>query len=195
MLVDRAPGPDTLVDRRRPYVRDLPALGATADHEGVHAVHVRDGHVDREAVTARGDEESDHLGQPRRPLAEPLDDGPGRRPDAHREERLRRPAASSPAPREGAPVAWLGVAAAAVAHRLFTARPTRVRATTAGTSSLAEPLAAALIGVLLPHEHLTAPAGAGCAPVLAGTVITCLPPLPRRRAPSPEDLGPSTGRA
>ena len=70
----------------------------------------------------------------------------------------------------------------AAAYWLFTAGLSRVRATTAGTLSLAEPLAAALIGVLVLHERLSPGAWAGCTLILAGMVVTCLPPLPRRRS-------------
>lgn len=78
-------------------------------------------------------------------------------------------------------IAWLGVATTALAYWLFTTGLTRVRATTAGTLSLAEPLAAALIGVLVLHERLSPTAWAGGALVLAGMVTMCLPPrlLPR----------------
>ncbi|MGP2439339.1 DMT family transporter [Streptomyces sp. JW3] len=78
-------------------------------------------------------------------------------------------------------IGWLGVATTAVAYWLFTAGLSRVRATTASTLSLAEPLAAALIGVFLLDERLTGSAWAGCALILAGMIVTCLPPLPRRR--------------
>ncbi len=78
-------------------------------------------------------------------------------------------------------IAWLGLATTAAAYWLFTAGLVRVKATTAGTLSLAEPLAAALIGVLLLHEHLSLLAWAGCALVLAGMITTCLPAMPRGR--------------
>ncbi|MFF7331773.1 DMT family transporter [Streptomyces sp. NPDC090306] len=71
---------------------------------------------------------------------------------------------------------WLGVTTTAVAYWLFTTGLTRVRATTAGTLSLAEPLAAALIGVLLLHERLSAVAWTGGALILAGMIVMCLPP-------------------
>jgi len=72
-------------------------------------------------------------------------------------------------------IGWLGAATTAAAYWLFTSGLTRVRATTAGTLSLAEPLAAALIGVLALHEHLSATAWAGCALILAGTAAACVP--------------------
>ncbi|MFD6275492.1 DMT family transporter [Streptomyces sp. NPDC060209] len=73
-------------------------------------------------------------------------------------------------------IAWLGVATTALAYWLFTTGLTQVRATTAGTLSLAEPLAAALIGVLLLHEHLSPVAWAGGALILTGMITMCLPP-------------------
>ncbi|MEU9271703.1 EamA family transporter [Streptomyces sp. NPDC048251] len=79
-------------------------------------------------------------------------------------------------------IAWLGVATTAAAYWLFTAGLVRVRATAAGTLSLAEPLAAALIGVLLLHEHLSPSAWAGCALILAGMITTCLPAMSRARS-------------
>jgi DME family drug/metabolite transporter len=79
-------------------------------------------------------------------------------------------------------IAWLGLVTTAAAYWLFTAGLARVRATTAGTLSLAEPLAAALIGVLLLHEHLSPAAWAGCALILAGMITMCLPTMPRGRS-------------
>ena len=73
-------------------------------------------------------------------------------------------------------IVWLGVATTALAYWLFTTGLTRVRATTAGTLSLAEPLAAALIGVLLLHEHLSPVAWTGGALILTGMITMCLPP-------------------
>ncbi|MGW6062281.1 DMT family transporter [Streptomyces sp. NPDC055189] len=73
-------------------------------------------------------------------------------------------------------IVWLGVVTTALAYWLFTTGLTRVRATTAGTLSLAEPLAAALIGVLLLHEHLSPVAWAGGALILTGMITMCLPP-------------------
>lgn len=82
-------------------------------------------------------------------------------------------------------IAWLGLATTAVAYWLFSAGLARVRATAAGTLSLAEPLAAALLGVLLLHEHLSLSALAGCALILAGMITACLPRLPgARRVPT-----------
>lgn len=79
-------------------------------------------------------------------------------------------------------IAWLGLATTTAAYWLFTAGISRVRAATAGTLSLAEPLAAALIGVLFLHEQLSASAWAGCALILAGMVAACLLPPTRGSA-------------
>ncbi|MFF3501583.1 DMT family transporter [Streptomyces sp. NPDC003247] len=79
-------------------------------------------------------------------------------------------------------IGWLGIVTTAAAYWLFTLGLSRVRATTAGTLSLAEPVAAALIGVLLLHEHLSPSAWAGCALILAGMIAMCLAPIPRGRA-------------
>ncbi|MFI5477174.1 DMT family transporter [Streptomyces cacaoi] len=78
-------------------------------------------------------------------------------------------------------IGWLGIGATAAAYWLFTRGLSRVRATTAGTLSLAEPVAAALIGVLLLHERLSPSAWAGCALILTGMITLCLAPMPRSR--------------
>jgi DME family drug/metabolite transporter len=72
-------------------------------------------------------------------------------------------------------IAWLGTATTALPYLLYSVGLRRVRATTAGTLSLGEPLSAAVLGVLLLHEHLSAAAWAGCALILAGMVTMCLP--------------------
>jgi DME family drug/metabolite transporter len=80
-------------------------------------------------------------------------------------------------------IAWLGLATTAAAYWLFTAGLARIRATAAGTLVLAEPLAAALLGVLLLHERLSPAAWAGCALILAGMVTMSLPARPARAWP------------
>ncbi|WP_320781399.1 DMT family transporter [Streptomyces sp. CRN 30] len=90
-------------------------------------------------------------------------------------------------------IAWLVVATTALAYWLFTAGLSRVRATTAGTLSLAEPLAAALIGVLLLDERLAPAAWAGCGLMLAGMVVMCVPP--RRTHDRPGRGGTRAGRS
>lgn len=76
-------------------------------------------------------------------------------------------------------IAWLGVATTAAAYWLFSTGLADVSATAVGTLSLAEPLAAALLGVLLLGEHLSATALAGCALLLAGLAAVSVP-HPRR---------------
>lgn len=62
---------------------------------------------------------------------------------------------------------WVGVVATAGAYVLFARGLTRTRAATAGTLSLAEPLTAAVLGVILLAER---PSGAG----LAGACLLAL---------------------
>jgi drug/metabolite transporter, DME family len=77
--------------------------------------------------------------------------------------------------------AWLGPVTTAAAYMLFVQGLRTVSAATAGTLSLAEPLIAALAGIGLLHEHLTAPAVIGCGLLAAGLAFASLQP-PRRRA-------------
>lgn len=72
-------------------------------------------------------------------------------------------------------IAWLGLAATAVAYWLFFTGLSTVTAASAGTLSLAEPLAAGLLGVFLLHERLSPAALAGCALIFAGMLAACLP--------------------
>jgi DME family drug/metabolite transporter len=71
---------------------------------------------------------------------------------------------------------WLGVAATAVAYMLFVGGLRRVTAGTAGTLSLAEPLVAAVLGLLVLNERLSAPAETGMALLLVGLVSVSVPP-------------------
>lgn len=73
-------------------------------------------------------------------------------------------------------IAWLGLAATVAAYWLFSTGLTRVSATAVGTLSLAEPLAAALLGVLVLGEVLSPVALAGSALLLGGLAAVCLPP-------------------
>ncbi|WP_063767465.1 DMT family transporter [Streptomyces sp. NRRL S-1868] len=81
---------------------------------------------------------------------------------------------------------WLGVVATAGAYMAFVAGLRRVTAGTAGTLSLAEPLVAAVLGLLVLGERLSAVAAAGMALLLAGLVAVSLPagvlPGARQRA-------------
>jgi DME family drug/metabolite transporter len=47
--------------------------------------------------------------------------------------------------------------------------------------TLAEPLTAALLGVLVLSERMSAPAGVGAALILAGLLVLAAPDLRRRR--------------
>lgn len=76
-------------------------------------------------------------------------------------------------------IAWLGVVTSAAAYWMFTTGLNHVNATTAGTLSLVEPLAASVLGVLILGERLSATALAGCLMLLGGLVVVSLP-YPRR---------------
>jgi DME family drug/metabolite transporter len=77
-------------------------------------------------------------------------------------------------------VAWLGPVTTAAAYMLFVQGLRTVSAATAGTLSLAEPLVAALAGIGLLHEHLTAPAVIGCGLLAAGLAFASLRSRPAR---------------
>jgi drug/metabolite transporter, DME family len=83
-------------------------------------------------------------------------------------------------------IAWLCLAATALPYWLYSVGLPRLRgASTAGTLSLAEPLSAALLGVLLLHERISATAWVGCGLILGGMLVTLCLPAPRTRiAPS-----------
>jgi drug/metabolite transporter, DME family len=68
---------------------------------------------------------------------------------------------------------------------LFGRGLTTVSASTATTLSLAEPAAAALIAVIVLHEHLTTPAWLGLLLLFASLVITTAPPIDRASQPIP----------
>ncbi|MDT3396526.1 EamA family transporter [Streptomyces sp. B1866] len=70
---------------------------------------------------------------------------------------------------------WLGVAATAVAYMLFVSGLRWVTAGTAGTLSLAEPLVAAVLGLLILDEHLSALAETGMTLLLVGLVSVSVP--------------------
>ncbi len=82
-----------------------------------------------------------------------------------------------------ATVLWLGVVATALAYALFQHGLARLTARTVATLSLAEPVTAALLGVLLLRERLTTTSVVGLAVVVAGLVLVSLPS--RRGARSP----------
>lgn len=71
-------------------------------------------------------------------------------------------------------IAWLGIGTTAVAYMCFVSGLRRISAANAGTLSLAEPLTAAMLGVLVLGERLTVPATAGCLLLLAGLIIVSI---------------------
>src|SRR5207249_3194221 len=86
-------------------------------------------------------------------------------------------------PRGYAVVLWLGLAATAVAYILFTRALTRLPVSYGATLSLAEPLTASLLGVLVLGERLGPSLSAGSRSASAAPPRP--PPLsrpPRRRA-------------
>jgi DME family drug/metabolite transporter len=79
------------------------------------------------------------------------------------------------APRSLLLVAWLGPVATSAAYMLFVGGLRRVSAATAGTLSLAEPLVAAVLAVLVLGERMPAPVTAGLLLLLGGLVVVSLP--------------------
>ncbi|PWD49438.1 EamA family transporter [Serinibacter arcticus] len=70
---------------------------------------------------------------------------------------------------------WLGVVTVALAYLLFAAGLRHVPAATAATLTLAEPVTAGLLGVLLLHEVLGLQAWLGVAVVIGAVVLLTLP--------------------
>jgi DME family drug/metabolite transporter len=68
-------------------------------------------------------------------------------------------------------VAWIAVAGTALAYMCFVSGLRDVTAATAGTLSLAEPLTAAVLGVLVLGEHLGATAALGCVLLIGALVV------------------------
>jgi DME family drug/metabolite transporter len=79
-------------------------------------------------------------------------------------------------------VAWIGLAATTVAYAGFVYGLRRSTAPTAGTLSLAEPLLATALGVLVLHERLAPPAVVGSLVLLAGLVVVTLTDAAAARA-------------
>ena len=82
-------------------------------------------------------------------------------------------------------VGWLGLATTAVAYLLFARGLRRLPTGTVGTLSLAEPLTAALLGLLVLHERLAPPAAAGALILVAGLLLAALRPV---QSPSPTNM-------
>ncbi|WP_296193250.1 EamA family transporter [uncultured Microbacterium sp.] len=85
-------------------------------------------------------------------------------------------------PRGLALVLWLGVVTTAVAYVLFAWGLARLRATTVSTLTLAEPLGATLLGLLVLHEHIGPVAAIGLAVIAVGLVVIALPQRTSARA-------------
>ncbi|MFF8592072.1 DMT family transporter [Streptomyces sp. NPDC015220] len=79
-------------------------------------------------------------------------------------------------------VGWLALGTTALGYLLFTWGVTRISGATVGTLSLAEPLVATVLGVLLLGERLGAPAVSGAVLLLGGLVLVS---VPARRAGRP----------
>lgn len=86
-------------------------------------------------------------------------------------------------------VTWLGLATVGLAYALFTWGLGGVTAATAATLTLAEPLTATLLGVVVLGERLTAPAVVGLLVLGGGLVLLALTSRARRNpAPTPLDV-------
>lgn len=82
-------------------------------------------------------------------------------------------------------IAWLGLAATALAYMLFVTGLGRTTASRAGTLSLAEPLVAAALGLLALGERMSGTASVGMALLLAGLVVVSLPTRRESRPTTP----------
>ncbi len=85
-------------------------------------------------------------------------------------------------------VGWLAGPATALGYFWFVSGLRHVTASTAGTLSLAEPLVAAVLGVVLLGERLSLPATAGAVLLLAGLLIATIPAPRRGRSAEPRHL-------
>lgn len=81
-----------------------------------------------------------------------------------------------------ATVVWLGVVTTTVAYLLFGSGLRRLRASTVSTLTLAEPLTAAILGLVVLRERLAVSSGVGLLAVAAGIAILS---LGDRRRPAP----------
>jgi DME family drug/metabolite transporter len=82
-------------------------------------------------------------------------------------------------------VLFLGTVPTAVAYLLFARGLRRLSAGETATLTLAEPLTAALLGVLVLSERMSAPAAAGAALILAGLLVLAAPDVRRRQRAAP----------
>lgn len=81
---------------------------------------------------------------------------------------------------------WLGLVTTTLAYALFGSGLSGLAPATVSTLTLAEPLTAGLLGVLLLGEHLTTAAMVGLGVLAAGILILA---LPRRGTPAPRPTG------
>jgi DME family drug/metabolite transporter len=82
-------------------------------------------------------------------------------------------------------VLFLGIVPTAAAYLLFARGLRRLSAAETATLTLAEPLTAALLGVIILSERLSAPAALGAALILAGLLVLAAPDIRRRPATVP----------
>jgi DME family drug/metabolite transporter len=78
-------------------------------------------------------------------------------------------------PRSVGLILWIGPVAVALAYWLYVSGLRRVTAATAGTLSLAEPLVATALGIVMLHERLSLPIAAGTLVLLGGLTLVSVP--------------------
>ncbi|MFJ4158925.1 DMT family transporter [Microbacterium testaceum] len=78
---------------------------------------------------------------------------------------------------------WLGVVTTAIAYLLFGWGLARLSAVTVSTLTLAEPLAATLLGLFVLREHLTLVSGIGLALIAVGLAVVSAPSRRREEVP------------
>ncbi len=78
---------------------------------------------------------------------------------------------------------WLGVVTTAIAYLLFGWGLARLSAVTVSTLTLAEPLAATLLGLLVLHEQLTPVSALGLALIAVGLAVVSAPARRRQEVP------------
>ena len=83
------------------------------------------------------------------------------------------------APEGAALILFLGIVPTALAYLLFARGLKRLSAAETATLTLAEPLTAALLGVIVLSERLSAPAALGGALILAGLLVLAAPEIRR----------------
>lgn len=87
--------------------------------------------------------------------------------------------------RGGLMVAWLGVTATGVSYLLFQRALARLPSSTVATFSLAEPVTATLLGLLVLREDLSALTAAGIVVVVLGLALMAMPARRDHNGPSP----------